>query len=623
MEPAEIRTMAIRTSRILLPRLKPLFYLFKVVILPQLVTASSLYGLLLFLLKDRELLDAQRTKLGRVDEPRTSIDEPRQADKILHGQMSVGVLPCSHQVDVEHLATSDDGRLALSIGMDDNIVLWQFGAKPKTGTREILRADGIKDDAIVAALVRQGYAVVVTAGGVLQAWRFTEDGPTSASPPTSLQLDGSRAQAMTWESHGVHDDPFADPAAGFTVSPHVIIALGNGSVLVHDIASGDCKQIIPPSTRGQVRTTFLRPSHDQLVILSTSRDGTILYTHNADTWTSRSLEVAANPPTRVISAAACGQGIVVAYRSGLIAVYDLDGHLTQSFTRTSALPIVQVAICGPPMSKCSGCGSSSNKSLFVLASTSSDVHIHHVAEPGQSLCRCPRLDGTSSDPQFLIPPTAASPKHSPKPAASLLPPTNGSVPLSSHGSRRLSGSHRDPPANGDAGHSDESQQPQLLGTIAAADGGRPWRLVGEKVVGLRRVANGIDEHSWEVWSLDLSAPWNGRELLVHHVRFDDLVSSPERVRESSMQAQRDERLLALSGRVSFPSTNASEYEPLAFVDINPCVGTEAGLLFGLGNRIGVLHLEQTKQMARRRSSLGSGLGLSPPPRRDGETKKIS
>ena len=67
MLPGDIRKLSLSTSRLLLPRLKPLFYLFKVVVLPQAVTATALYALLLYLLKDSELLDAQRDRIDRGD----------------------------------------------------------------------------------------------------------------------------------------------------------------------------------------------------------------------------------------------------------------------------------------------------------------------------------------------------------------------------------------------------------------------------------------------------------------------------------------------------------------------------------------------------------------------------
>jgi hypothetical protein len=49
-------------NRPLLPRIKPIFYLLKIVVLPQLLTAFLLWLVLRFLLKDAELLDAQRER---------------------------------------------------------------------------------------------------------------------------------------------------------------------------------------------------------------------------------------------------------------------------------------------------------------------------------------------------------------------------------------------------------------------------------------------------------------------------------------------------------------------------------------------------------------------------------
>ncbi|KAJ9124117.1 hypothetical protein QFC22_000912 [Naganishia vaughanmartiniae] len=66
-----------RMSRPLLPRIKPLFYLLKVVILPQLVTAFLLWLVLLYLLKDADLLDAQgdRANVDDTEDEQTPSDD--------------------------------------------------------------------------------------------------------------------------------------------------------------------------------------------------------------------------------------------------------------------------------------------------------------------------------------------------------------------------------------------------------------------------------------------------------------------------------------------------------------------------------------------------------------------
>lgn len=61
--------------RPLLPRIKPIFYLLKIVVLPQLLTAFILWLILRFLLKDAELLEAQRE--------RADIDDIEQEEALL------------------------------------------------------------------------------------------------------------------------------------------------------------------------------------------------------------------------------------------------------------------------------------------------------------------------------------------------------------------------------------------------------------------------------------------------------------------------------------------------------------------------------------------------------------
>ncbi|GHJ85237.1 hypothetical protein NliqN6_1639 [Naganishia liquefaciens] len=62
LKPSQLIGSLKALRRPLMPRIKPIFYLLKIVVLPQLLTAFILWLILRFLLKDAELLDAQRER---------------------------------------------------------------------------------------------------------------------------------------------------------------------------------------------------------------------------------------------------------------------------------------------------------------------------------------------------------------------------------------------------------------------------------------------------------------------------------------------------------------------------------------------------------------------------------
>jgi hypothetical protein len=103
-------------------RLGPLLSLIKVAVLPQLVTAGLLYALLLYLLKDADLLDAQRNRLGREEEA---------------SDLGIMYLPAGES-DIDLIRSSADGSIVVTISMG-TATLWRF-----SGTREDV-AEGVVD----------------------------------------------------------------------------------------------------------------------------------------------------------------------------------------------------------------------------------------------------------------------------------------------------------------------------------------------------------------------------------------------------------------------------------------------------------------------------------------------
>ena len=650
--PESIHDLGPSTARILLPRLKPLFYLFKVVILPQAVTAGALYGLLLYLLKDSGFLDAQRSKLGRVDQDqpqlRLSGDEDRPNDSLFSpnpssSTLSAAVLPCAHPVDVDIIVHSTDGKLAISVGTDNSICLWRFASQGGTGTREALTSEGMEDQPIIAALIRSDLAVVVTALGSIQAWKLSDNAPTVTWDPCHIPVGDARVRDLAWAPQASMD-PFAEPAAVNDNARVVVAALSDGSVVLVNLLDRSTNVFVSPHT-SNAKCFFEVVSTGQLAMLSQCGEVVRLFTSRGDEWIRQELPSDDDELEHPRKVTACARAVIVTRRSGQVDLFDYDAQLIHSIapnvSGSKPSPVTHVAHCMPLLTRCTTCGSSAAKSAYVLASTSDQLSIHLLTPRGQVFCRCSRRDSIAPDtaptsshmslPSF---PNGSSPIPSPKPSHALLypPPTNGDIPLSSHsGSRRPSSSPRydkspeRPSVNGHSHDGDDEMTRELLGIVSIRSGGRSWRLAGDKVLGLRRVGNGIDEFGWEIWIVDLAAPWNGQSLLVETLRFADIPRSVSGAPgDTTVQSQRQERLLALNGRIPFPSSSpdiSQEFQPLAFVDVGTCTASDGSMTVALGNRLAVVNVAQTKSKIRRDTQTAT----SPPPRkdRDMEAKKVN
>lgn len=90
-------------------------WMLKIMVLPIAVTTSALYGLLLYLLKDTERLEAQR----HADE-----DVIQEDEKPLESHISFSTLPRAIASDVELIASSGDGKVIASVGLHNEIIVW-------------------------------------------------------------------------------------------------------------------------------------------------------------------------------------------------------------------------------------------------------------------------------------------------------------------------------------------------------------------------------------------------------------------------------------------------------------------------------------------------------------------
>ncbi|KAK0458517.1 sterol regulatory element binding protein cleavage-activating protein [Desarmillaria tabescens] len=113
-----------KTHRLRFRTLKLILWLLQIMVLPIGATNLALYGLLLYLLKDAELLEAQKNR-ANVEEEEAVPDEAAS----LRNQFSFSTLPRTFSSDVELIATNKGGQVVASVGVQNEIVVWNINTQ--------------------------------------------------------------------------------------------------------------------------------------------------------------------------------------------------------------------------------------------------------------------------------------------------------------------------------------------------------------------------------------------------------------------------------------------------------------------------------------------------------------
>jgi WD40 repeat protein len=171
--------------------LRPILWFFKIVVLPITATTTALYFLCLYLLKDAELLEAQRNRA----EPGTR--DPDE-ESPFESRISFTTMPRASSTDIELITASNDGRVIASVGMQNELVIvWRKDHDRQTHisidtTDVLLRAASTSAAAstITALAVDEKgvFCAVGTGAGVIAVWSI-EDGRVTSL--THLALENS------------------------------------------------------------------------------------------------------------------------------------------------------------------------------------------------------------------------------------------------------------------------------------------------------------------------------------------------------------------------------------------------------------------------------------------------
>lgn len=112
--------------------LKFILWLLTIMIVPIAVTTGALYGLVLYLLKNTEILEAQRSRLGAEDDRQLhakDITDNGQTKKSLEEKVTFKTLPRAFTSDVELIASSKGGKMIISVSLHNEIVVWNVSSR--------------------------------------------------------------------------------------------------------------------------------------------------------------------------------------------------------------------------------------------------------------------------------------------------------------------------------------------------------------------------------------------------------------------------------------------------------------------------------------------------------------
>ncbi|KAH8117453.1 sterol-sensing domain of SREBP cleavage-activation-domain-containing protein [Phellopilus nigrolimitatus] len=214
--------------------LRPLWWIFKVMVLPIGATLSCLYILLLYLLKDADRLEGHRGH-GEADAESASFP--------IEDRPSFKTLPRTFASDVGLLASNKDGSILASVSSDGEVFLWLAALRKyiQVDTTDLVLPSASSSSAqhffsAIAVDDHGSYCAVGTCSGIIGIWAIQKDTvhPLAqhvlneyASPVTQIELSASESR--------IRDRPIINRQTQLEVQdmsiPCVLAAYENGAIV--------------------------------------------------------------------------------------------------------------------------------------------------------------------------------------------------------------------------------------------------------------------------------------------------------------------------------------------------------------------------------------------------------
>ncbi|KAI6038448.1 sterol-sensing domain of SREBP cleavage-activation-domain-containing protein [Pisolithus marmoratus] len=387
------------------PRLDFIVWLLKILVLPMLVTLVPLYGLLLYLLKDAELLEAQRNRGGG---DTTVASAPNTLNHV-----TFSTLPRSFTTDIELLATSGNGRVHAAVGLQNELSIWRPDEKEPicVDTDSILAqiptTSSVQLSISALAVDSRGDLIAFgTSSGVIHVGSFNGTETKFHQP---LVLIGNQSEVKELHFVSLCSMPLQKLAPNSRptspASSGVLIALyDSGIVASWKLDALPTHSFIHPKSSSSpvARSHFLRiRSSDRFLLAFSFENGSLEVTEVAVSQETSPISTclrAGNPFDKVAKVdACCTQSndtehliVCVASEAGVISLWDADSAECLLIMGEPRGTIGQLRVAAVRSETCHFCGELPLDSSLVALSIGHTVTSYRVYITSQTRrCSCP------------------------------------------------------------------------------------------------------------------------------------------------------------------------------------------------------------------------------------------
>jgi hypothetical protein len=637
--PHELRRLSVPSSRLWLPRFKPVFYLFKVVFLPQWLTAFILYVVLLYLLKDAQLLDAQRDRRSVADgggarRKGTGSSGTTSRVTTLKQGLTLALTTPIFPMDIDSVialegnpvqvvAVSAEGHLQLCSQGSGGFVMKRLSAS-LAGRKPIFASSG-------------DFVAIACDAGRLELCRL------AGGDTTIKKLVSEHAMQSPIAALSLRSGPLGMVENGYSLSrslqrsldrgPEVLASHVDGSLWAIDV-TGSQEQLVAPASCG-VRSHLLNATHGERFFVVRTSDGKMavwdvtmgqsLLLRRFNTYSDGT--AISTIAMGVIDRQGQGEPVLcMGMSSGSVSVWHVasgtlllrcDSNVTDD--QSAVKKIVWSAMCSQ-QGVCARCYRPTADRWNLLWSTSSYVHMSTLTiATREDDCQCyllksPRHGPTNLDvlPDEVVGVLGKSPRKGSSSAtvrAGLLP--HPPRPLSPHEDTH-NGSTTSSPGSGASNGIDNTA---MVAPFAVASVSKSWTIKragwtsmhGNRVAAIfsktPAAATALRDSQWCLTIVDLTRTVDDVDLEAD-MPLDlsgaenvvaDLAGSQDLGPVQSVQASRARRLSSMKGHAETEATSLQNqsFPLLSFSKLTSVVSvSKSSIAICMGNRVAIIRLPQ-------------------------------
>ena len=255
-----------------------MLWVLTIMVLPIAATTSALWGLLVYLLKNTELLEAQRN-------PEAEASANTQVENSLEGQISFSTLPRAFTSDVELIAASKDGRVIVSVGLLNEITIWNAETKKHMAIDATDVLLGIASTSSCAASIvmcvtvddRGRYFAVGTGSGLIAVWSIDPiTGVVKLLPVLSLDNSSAGVTEMYFapstpfklKKMPVHTRSTSEPAGATSEGAILLATYESGVATRWSVSDSTLSYFVPSRGATVIRSLLLHVIPDDRVLIA-------------------------------------------------------------------------------------------------------------------------------------------------------------------------------------------------------------------------------------------------------------------------------------------------------------------------------------------------------------------